>query len=382
MQRLQGSTTSSNFRKINNRNKANYLNNNSNKSINNSFRSMNVYKSPFLNENSKEQRENTFYRVYKIPPIYFYRKINTPYKYNISSVPEYLIKANEEKHFIKKLYQSISNEKDKKTFNELIQKNNQLDSTYDCYKPKYLNVTKILKYRPELFNQSFKSEQRSKSELPKKFLSFRKPEVHNLNKIIETNEESTNDNNKISNINNKNEIKNNDKKIQNISKAAQVRYNHSLSDIFNIRNEKIFLNKSAERYLFREKEKENEKLPNFYNSGSDSQSDWIAKPSVIKMNTFSSVKYNILNPLCKGANKFISASEFNKNNKYNESPAYHRVKSISDFVDVTQGSAGNSLNCFNKKLNNKIPDFRLRDNVASNHLNAYHINKDIIQKPI
>lgn len=386
MYRLQGSKTSSDFRTTNNKNKTLSPNNNLSKTINNPFRNIRMYNSPSPNESSKE---STFYRLNQVPPIYFYRKINNPYKYNISSVPEYLIKTDEEKHFMEKLYQTISNEKDKKILTSLIHKNNQKDSKHrDFYKPKYFNVQKILKYKPELFNESFKFERRSKSIVPKDNLSFRSPQIHKLNRIIETNEDLTNENNnKSTNINNENELKNNDIKnpIKNISKADQIRYKYSLSDIFNIRNEKVFINKSAEKYLLREKENLenlNKNPQNIFNSASESKSDWIAKPLSIKMNTYSSVNYNILSPLCKDAKKFISASEFNKNNRYNESPAYHRMKSISEFIDLTRVSAGNSLKCFNKKLSDKIPDFRVRDSIAANQLDAYHINKDLIPKPI
>ena len=181
MYRLQGSKTSSDFRTTNNKNKTLSPNNNLSKTINNPFRNIRMYNSPSPNESSKE---STFYRLNQVPPIYFYRKINTPYKYNISSVPEYLIKTDEEKHFMEKLYQTISNEKDKKILTSLIHKNNQKDSTHrDFYKPKYFNVQKILKYKPELFNESFKFERRSKSIVPKDNLSFRSPQIHKLNEI-------------------------------------------------------------------------------------------------------------------------------------------------------------------------------------------------------
>ena len=98
------------------------------------------------------------------------------------------------------------------------------------------------------------------------------------------------------------------------------------------------------------------------------------------MNSFSSVSYNILSPLYKGYNKFVSPSELNKNNLYNESPAFHRTKSISEFIDLTRVSASNTLNCFNRK--NKIPNFKLRNNVATNQADEYHINRDLIEKPI
>ena len=98
------------------------------------------------------------------------------------------------------------------------------------------------------------------------------------------------------------------------------------------------------------------------------------------MNFFSSVSYNILSPLYKGFNKFISPSELNKNNLYNESTVFHRVKSISEFIDLTRVSASNTLHCFNRK--NKIPNFKLRNMIATNHLDEYNINRDLRENPI
>ena len=169
-----------------------------------------------------------------------------------------------------------------------------------------------------------------------------------------------------------------------ISKDRQIKYKYKLSDVFNLRKEPVFLNKSAEKYMFKEKPnlyfndyvntcpnlnnvkekekekgKEQEKENNFYVS-SESRSDWIPnKLNMKKMNTYSSVGYNILSPNFQGSNRFITATELNKDNLYNESPTFHRVKSISEFIDLTRVSATNTLECFNRNVNTKIPDFTL-----------------------
>ena len=57
------------------------------------------------------------------------------------------------------------------------------------------------------------------------------------------------------------------------------------------------------------------------------------------MNFFSSVSYNILSPMYKGFNRFITPTELNKNNLYNESPAFHKVKSISEYMDSIKGNS-------------------------------------------
>jgi hypothetical protein len=100
------------------------------------------------------------------------------------------------------------------------------------------------------------------------------------------------------------------------------------------------------------------------------------------MGTHSSVAYNIISPLFKGENRFITATELNKNNLYNESPTFHRVKSISEFIDLTRVSATNTLECFNRNFNKKIPNFRFKASVATNQSDEYHINRDLIEKPI
>ena len=98
------------------------------------------------------------------------------------------------------------------------------------------------------------------------------------------------------------------------------------------------------------------------------------------MGTNSSVSYNILCPMYTGTNRFITASELNKNNLYNESTAFRRVKSISEFIDLTRVSATNTLGCFDRKM--KIPNFRINNSIGTNQLDAYHINRDLLEKYI
>ena len=154
------------------------------------------------------------------------------------------------------------------------------------------------------------------------------------------------------------------------------------------------MKKSAEKYLLRnyttdispDWKNNTSKIPTeknqkiFYTS-SVSESDWIPnKINQKKMGTNSSVSYNILCPAKKGANKFINASELNKNNLYNESTAFHRVKSISEFIDLTRVSATNTLGCFNRS--STLPNFKIYNNIGTNQLDAFHINRNLLKKPI
>ena len=65
---------------------------------------------------------------------------------------------------------------------------------------------------------------------------------------------------------------------------------------------------------------------------------------------------------------------------YNESPAFRRVKSISEFIDLTRVSATNTLGCFNRNM--KIPNFKFNNSVATDQLDAFHINRNLLEKAI
>lgn len=315
-------------------------------------------------------KENTFYIKKKCSPLYYYRKIELPYKYNITSIPEYLIKANEEKIFINKLK---LNEKGKKKLNEM---DNNI-KIKDIYKPEALNALTMLKYYPDIFLNSMKLDTKNTDSFDNNLKNETITDNNNSNINITDN----NNNEIINNIDKKYYINTErKKKLSPISKEDQIKYKYKLSDIYNLRNDTVITNKSAEKYLFKKNNINNLKLNNNnFNITSMSGSDWIPnKNSYSKMNFFSSVNYNILSPKYKGFNKFVSPSELNKNNLYNENPSFHRVKSISEFIDISHISSRNNLSIYKK---DKIPNFKFKGNVATDHLNAYHINRDLIPSP-
>ena len=89
--------------------------------VNSKYRISKTFDKYANTENKKINiRDSLFNKMYRIPPVFFYRKVSNPYKYSMTAVPEYLIKTNEEKHFINKLYQSLTDESDKNTLNNLI----------------------------------------------------------------------------------------------------------------------------------------------------------------------------------------------------------------------------------------------------------------------
>ena len=65
---------------------------------------------------------------------------------------------------------------------------------------------------------------------------------------------------------------------------------------------------------------------------------------------------------------------------YNESPSFRRIKSISEFIDLTRVSATNTLQCFNRK--NRIPDFKFKNMVATDQADEFYNNRNLIEKPI
>ena len=299
-----------------------------------------------------------------------------------------------------KLYKSL-NEKDKKILNDLLNKTKS-KLNKDNFKPQCIDVQKLLKYKPKLYSHvndemilknidnlnnnkfyiDYKNEKKNKSELNVNTFPNVDTELENKGKNEEENNERSS-------------LINNDKKE--ITDEEQIKYKYKLSDIFNLRKEKIFTNKSAEKHLFKKikennyintshnlnskNEKEEEKKENKFYTSSESKSDWIpGKIKKKKMGTNSSVAYNILCPNYAGSNRFITPTELNKDNLYNESPAFRRVKSISEFIDLTRVSATNTLGCFDRNM--KIPNFRFNNNIGTNQLDAYHINKDLIEKPI
>ena len=332
-----------------------------------------------FNENSKINfKEDTYYRLNKVPPVIFYRKIHRPYKYNILSVPKYLVKTDEEKNFMEKL-NLIMNEEDKKTLNNLIKNKDKERIFQDRYKPSTLNIQNYLRYKPNIYSNYFNFVKRSNSVIEKDNNSI----FNNSNNENLIGEKENNNKNNLDKEEETEKFGNKEKRE--ISEEEQINNKYKISDIHNFRNEKVFTNKSAEKYLFKNQEIKEDKNSNenkFY-STSTSQSDWIPNRIIgTKMNSFSSVSYNIISPLHKGYNKFISPAELNKNNLYNECPAFHRVKSISEFIDLTSVSASNTLGCFNRNRRNKIPNFKFKGSVATNQLDEYHINRDLIEKPI
>ena len=280
--------------------------------MNSSKSALNIFN---MKKNSNSYIKNTFNLRYNskesdlnkkiFPPIYFYRNIQKPYKYNIISVPEYLIRANQEKSFMDKIETKIKEENNKKIFNEFL-KNKEKRRIKDRYKPTALDAQNILLYKPNLYSNLYKfAKNLNNTSINNNLIEDKekKNEKYSHNDEIKT--EEINDN------------KNYDL-IQKISNQEQ------LSDINNEINKNLIKNEIISNKI-KNKSMENKNI-----------NEWIPNRDYgTKMNFFSSVSYNIISPMCKGLNdKFITPTELNKNNLYNESPAFHKVKSISEYLDL------------------------------------------------
>ena len=353
--------------------------------------------------------ESTAFRLNCVPPIYFYRRANKPYKYNITKVPEYLIKSDQQKKFLDHLYETFHG--DSKTINLLNKLRKEYDrNPKDRFYPKNYEVQEFLHFKPEIYNKSLENEIKNQYNKNKFHEKYIKTECQN--------DCGKRENNTLKNKGNKEEILIEDeKKEERIEKESveatnnskprkpkpklyiktdndlmskthhiadsmtqkdKIKYKYQLSDVFNQSTDKIFTDKSSERYLFK---KFTPKRNGFY-STSTSGSDWVTKlPKIPKQNTYSSVGYNILSPLYKGQFEFKNATILNAKNKYNEAKDYHKLKSISEFIHLTRVSADNSLNNYNPDLNKEAPDFKYVNNVCNDHLNAYNPMRNILSTP-
>lgn len=355
-------------------------------------------------------RGNKLNKTNQFPPINFYKKVNTPYKYRINNIPEHLIKSNEEKIFLDKLYKSLTNEKDKKTLIDLLNKNAKKNNIKKDYlKKKYIDVQKMLKNKPNLYTNIFDPLKRNKNNLTQ---NQKTSEIKKENIIFENNTNVNNYLNNNENIlksinkyeNNINNIANDINKINNenkkVSKEEPIKNEDLLNNKLNLRKEAVILNKSAEKYLFNYMKNKIsilnntspnmnhtitdpiEKKDNKYYISSESNNNWLYnKINKQKKRNNSNVVHNILSPKYNGANKFNNVFELNKNNLYKESLVYPREKSISEFIDLTRVSTNNNLGGFTNK-NMKIPNFKFNINFGNNQLDMHHINRDISDKSI
>ena len=141
---------------------------------------------------------------------------------------------------------------------------------------------------------------------------------------------------------------------QNIKNNNNTYYN---SDIFNVKNDEMSLQKIGEKFLFNTQ-------PNFkYTPSRESKSDWEGKISKDSINNCSSKDYNILAPNRKNNNlmKETIYKTFDETNNNKDNPIY-KLKGVCKYIDLANNSSSNFgkdyMKCYNLNPNcfKKIPE--------------------------
>ena len=123
-----------------------------------------------------------------------------------------------------------------------------------------------------------------------------------------------------------------------------------LSDIFNVKNDEISIQKIGEKFLFNN----NQNIK--YTSARESKSYWEGKIEKNSINNCSSKDYNILMPNRKNNNlmkeKVYNAFDNTNNNKNNP---LHKHKTISKYIDLANNNSSNPgkdfIYCYNTNNN-------------------------------
>ena len=169
-------------------------------------------------------------------------------------------------------------------------------------------------------------------------------------------------------------------------------HNYYSSDIFNLKYDIKNLSKCSEKYLFKEKPKDN------YYITRESESKWSPKVPFLGFINSPSTEFNILNPSKKNIGytkeKIITEVEKSKNknieekklnNKVSKSVNYmnpiYRQKGIGEFIDVTRNGGNNVGKDFLAYYSRNKKCFRKYNETCSNFYNSYIFYKDICEKP-
>ena len=169
-------------------------------------------------------------------------------------------------------------------------------------------------------------------------------------------------------------------------------HNYYSSDIFNLKYDIKNLAKCSEKYLFKEKPKNN------YYITRESESKWSPKVPFLGFINSPSTEFNILNPSKKNIgftrDEIIAEVEKSKNKNIKEkkldkkiiksvnymNPIY-RQKGIAEFIDVTRNGGNNVGKDFLSFYSRNKKCFRKYNETCSNFYNSYIFYKDICEKP-
>jgi len=160
----------------------------------------------------------------------------------------------------------------------------------------------------------------------------------------------------------------------NIVKMENHKYKDS--DIFQVKNNSISLNKIGEKHLFREyKDYINKK--NNITCTSRSNSEWGPKNNVISLMNHESTNYDFFNPLIK--KKFFTKEKvISLANGFNPNKIQ---KSISEISDLTRVAYPNFNKDFKKAFENDSTIFRKKMSVCDSFNNLYKEYENLCNKP-
>ena len=227
-----------------------------------SFSSINILSKKFsINCKSTPNKyyESTQYRLSQKPPIYFYRKITNPYKYNITKVDlSYSNRKSNEDIFAEKVKDIINKEiGDSRNLNDMLTQSLKKDK----YKPKGYPYFDFVYKHHNILKNFFPNEKINKNNLKEKNIVNDENEkniMNNSSKYIMKNHngkennkenlnniqyEEVNNNNVIQNILEKEKIKNNfnekNQKDKNDNEVNKYENNHNINYNENIKNDNI-----------------------------------------------------------------------------------------------------------------------------------------------
>ena len=305
--------------------------------------------------------ETTENRLKSNPPIYYIRKVQKPYKYNITSVPQgYSNKTTTEEMFTSRLKTEIDTHfKNKITVNDVIN-----SSSKDKFKPNGYVFRDFLIKNPKFMKPNILSSNHEKK----------------LKKMLNYDEIRKNANSTQIQFDTEENIKGNSKELEfyktdypKSNKRQEQLYKHKGSDIFNLRQDDFFKSKSGEKNLYKFKLDEKNKEKVYMTNGSNS--NWAPKiPKKINHIGYSSVNFNIIVPNIKSISK--TKDQIETNDKCN-----NKVKSMSEFIDLCRVSAPNKSENFDILMNQSQSCFRKRNNICSDFLDMHRTYRETIPHP-
>lgn len=145
------------------------------------------------------------------------------------------------------------------------------------------------------------------------------------------------------------------------------------SDIFNIKNNLMSINKIGEKQLLKVNRYQ---YSGFYPSAK-SNSEWSPKNQSNNYMNYHSSDYDIFNPLIK---KNINTIANLKNNSNGFNPA-NRQKSISEFIDLTRNGVPNTNKELIKALDKDNKIFSYKEDLCSNFLDLHREYKYLVEQP-